>query len=262
MKKGLCNICSTAGPLTEDHIFPLSTVGPRSLLEVQTLAQYLSCEPPKRQLARGSVKRRTLCKKCNSCWLGSRYDPHLKDFGEGVASWIRARYQHQMTLPPSFTVELKPNRVLRAIVGHLLGAEVRRSRSVPLVHAPMPDAMRRYFLDESSALPAELEVFCWPYPSDMQVIIRSAGIGRYGSKHFIISDFMKAFPLGYWLVWNRPESVAVSLCRIPSTALIDEDKKIEISLKRVPAVDWPEQPRGYDMPLIHDSMTILCKRQA
>jgi len=86
--------------------------------------------------------------------------------------------------------------------------------------------------------------------------------GRYGSKHFIISDFMKVFPLGYWLVWDRPESIAVPLCRIPSTALIDEEKEIEISLKRVPPVDWPEQPRGDDMLLIHDPITILCKKVA
>jgi len=42
MKKGLCNICGAAGPLTRDHIFPVSTV-PFDTLEVRTLAAHLSC---------------------------------------------------------------------------------------------------------------------------------------------------------------------------------------------------------------------------
>ena len=260
MKKGLCNICGKARPLTRDHIFPLSTVSSRSL-EVRTLAQDLSCEPLEPQLAQASVERRTICEECNSSRLGNRYDPYLKEFSERVASWIRARYEQHLTLPSNFTVKLKPNRVIRAIVGHLLAAEARPRRFAPLVHAPMPDAMRDFFLDKSKELPSELEVFCWPYPSDMQVVIRSAGIGQYGFRHFVTSDFMKAFPLAYWLTWERPKSVSVSLSQIPSSRLLNDEKSVEISLENVPPVDWPERPRGYDMLLVNNSMTILCKRR-
>jgi len=259
MRKGLCNICGTAGPLTRDHVFPLSTVIMRTL-EVHTLAQDLSCVPSEPQLAHGSVERRTICKRCNSTRLGAQYDPTLKRFEERVASWIRARYKRHLALPSAFRVNLKPNRVIRAIVGHLLAAETRSSRSAPLVHAPMPDAMRDYFLDETKELPPELEVFCWPYPSNMQVVIRSAGIGQYGSGDFVVSDFMKAFPLAFWLAWDRPKSVPVTLCRLPSSKDLDEDVTIEISLRNVPPIDWPERPHDYDMLLFNDSMTMLCKR--
>ena len=260
MKKGLCNICGTAGPLTEDHIFPLSTV-PFDLLEVRGLAEHLSCNPSKPRSARGSVARRTICGNCNSKRLGSRYDPHFKDFAERVASWVNAKYQQDLTLPANFSIQLKPNRVLRAIIGHLLAAESRPRRHAPLVRAPMPDGMREFFLDETKELPPNLEVFCWPYPSETQVIIRGAGIGHYGYKHFITSDFMKAFPLGYWLVWDRDDSISIPLCRMPSTKSIDEERSVELSFQNVPRVDWPENPTDYEMLLENESMTILCQKQ-
>jgi hypothetical protein len=260
MKKGLCNICGTAGPLTRDHIFPLSTVK-FDRLEVRKLITYLSCEAAQKQVARGSVDRRTLCETCNSKRLGSRYDPYLKEFGKRVASWVSARFRRDLTLPTSFRVDLKANRVVRAVVGHLLAVEPR-ARQAPLVRAPMPDAMREYFLDETRALPSELEIFCWLYPSDMQVVMRAAGIGRYGFKHFVVSDFMKAFPLGYWLAMDRHDSISVSLSRIPSTKSIEDDHSVELSFKNVPPVDWPENPKGLDMLLANDDMTILCKKQA
>jgi len=174
---------------------------------------------------------------------------------------VNLRYRQGLTLPKTFSVTLKPNKALRAVVGHLLAAEPR-PRHAPLIQAPMPQAMRDYFLDESQQLPPELEVFCWLYPSEMQVVIRSAGVGRYGVKHFIVSDFMKAFPLGYWLAWDRPESVAVSLCQIPSTRSIDDELSIELDFRRVPPIDWPENPTGYDMLLANEDMTILCQKQA
>lgn len=254
--KGRCNICAGVGPLTRDHIFPLGTIRVRPL-EVRTLTQALSCEPSQPQQAYGSVERRTICEECNSKRLGQTYDPHLKDLCEQVALWIRSNYELHLSLPSSFSVRFKPHRVARAIVGHLLAAEIRPEPYAPLVSAPMPDAMRQYFLDETQPMPERLELHCWPYPSEMQVIIRAAGYGRPG--HVITGDFMKFFPLAYWVAWDRPPSVTIPLPRISLSREcgLDDEASVTIQLDGVPPIDWPEHPSSHDLLLVNDEMTIL-----
>ena len=259
MKKGVCNICGKTGPLTKDHLFPKSTV-PMEPLDVSTLSQDLSCEPSRRQRALGAAVRRTICKDCNVDRLGGQYDPSLKAFGEEVACWIRAQYKHSMALPESFTVNAKPNRITRAVVGHLLAAELRPNRAAIPEQAPMPDAMRDYFLDQSLPLPARMELLYWPYPSQVQVIVRACGVMKYGKKGVVVGDCYKAFPIAFWLVWDRPDSVIMPLESLPTTGAIDEEIPIGISLRTVPRVDWPEAPGGDEFLLFNDSMSILSRR--
>lgn len=259
--KGRCNICNAIGQLTRDHVPPLGTVE-SALFDVQNLTEYLSCESSKPRRAHGSVEFINLCKVCNSERLGTYYDPHLKEFCNAAATWIRARYKLDLSLPAHTSIRIKPLRVARAIVGHLLAAEARSDRSAQLIHAPMPDAMRDFFLNENALPSPKLELFCWPYPSDWQVIIRAAGVAQYGRKGVVTSDFLKFFPVAFWVAWDRPVSVSVdhlASLTLSDCSALDDECTIKMPLSNVPPVDWPENPAENGMLYVSDRMTSVAQ---
>lgn len=261
MTKGRCRICGEVGSLTRDHVPPKSTVT-TDIREARNLTQYLACEERAVRKVQGSVDFPSICGCCNTDRLGREYDPELKAFCERVATWIRARYLHNLTLGPRFKVDCRPQRLLRAIIGHLLAVEPDAKPWLPLVDAPMPNSYRQYFLDPTLSPPEELRVYCWPYPSQKQVIMRSAGILEYGKKGVIVSDFLKFFPIGFWLTWEQPDSVFIALSEItpkPSCAL-DDIWEVEIRLDLVPPIDWPEHPDKLGklgMLLANDRLTVM-----
>jgi hypothetical protein len=126
----------------------------------------------------------------------------------------------------------------------------------------MPNSYRQYFLDPTLSPPEKLRVYCWPYPSQKQVIMRSAGILEYVKKGVIVSDFLKFFPIGFWLTWEQPDSVSIALSEItpkPSCAL-DDIWEVEIRLDLVPPIDWPEYPDKLGklgMLLANDRLTVI-----
>jgi len=261
MTKGRCRICGEIGSLTRDHVPPKSTVT-TDIREARHLTQYLDCEERAVRKVKGSIDFPSICRRCNTDRLGSEYDPELKAFCDQVATWIRARYSHNLTLGPRFKVHCKPQRLLRAIIGHLLAVEPDVKRWLPIKDAPMPNSYRQYFLDPTLPLPEEIRVYCWPYPSQKQVIIRSAGIMEYSKKGVIVSDFLKFFPIGFWVTWEQPDSVSIALTEITpkQSCPLDDICEVEIRLDLVPPIDWPEDPDQLGklgMLLANDRLTVI-----
>jgi len=259
MTKGRCNICQKVRALTRDHVPPKGCVT-IDIREARNLTKYLARDGKPGYKVWSSVNFLTICGCCNNNRLGREYDPELKTFCERVATWIRTQYTHNLTLPSRFRVKCKPQRLLRAIIGHLLAAEPRAEPWEPVVSTPMLDSYRRYFLDTNLSPPEELRVYCWPYPSQKQVIIRSAGIQKYG-KEVITSAFLKFFPTGFWLTWEQPDSVSISLSDItpkPACAL-DDIREVEIRLDLVPPIDWPEHPHKHETLFIYDQHMVIAE---
>lgn len=259
--KGRCTICGRIRNLTRDHVPPRSIVQP-TLLEVRSLGQYLGCRPTQPRRARGSVIFRTLCADCNGSRLGREYDPHLKELCNEVAVWVRSHAKQKMVLPRSFAISAKPNRIARALIGHVLAAENRQDRYAELNSAPMPAALRDFFLDEAKPMPSRLEIYCWPYPSDLQVIIRSTSILRYGRNGQVVGDFLKFFPVGFWLAWDRPETVSLRLGSLPRLKRLDDEAEIRLYFDPIPYVDWPENPAGDFMMYFSSEQTCIARPTA
>lgn len=202
-KIGICNICGAAGQLTEDHVPPKGSIKPekvgiKNIIEAIEKADFRST-----RISQNGVKFRSLCSVCNTNRLGRNLDPDLNQFSCKVAQIFRN--QNHLVFPNKIDIRLKPQKIARAVIGHLLAAEIREDMRVPPVSEPMPDLMRDYFLNPSADLPKEFNLYVWPYRSQQQVILRCAGLVEVvNGTYSILGDFLKYFPVAFWLTYKAP----------------------------------------------------------
>jgi hypothetical protein len=259
-REGCCNICGVVGLLTHDHVPPQGSVDPKRM-RIQTLAaSFEPVHPRIAHLTQNGVKFRSLCDQCNTQRLGNRYDPFLNRFSRKIAQILRVR--DRVILPAVVMVECNPQRLARAVVGHLLAAEIREDMTAPLTSAPMIDDMRAYFLDEGADFPCDLHLYFWPYASARQAIFRGMGILSAGQ--VVVGDFLKYFPVAFWLAHRLP------------TLVIDRMRDREIPVRRygidecfllrVPTSptntfrhDWPERPDDQEILVLNDSVCLLAE---
>lgn len=259
-REGFCRICSEKALLTFDHVPPkgCAGIGKRN---VHTLASYLWCEETKPRHAQSGMKFRSLCPRCNNTLLGHEYDPSLREFANRASMHLRVGDMN-ITLPDVVHVDVKPQRIARAIIGHLLAADMACGLNSPPNPAPFPSAMQTYFLDPSSLAAPEMEIFYWLYPSDVQVIINFCGIMALSVDGCILGCFLKFYPLAFWVIWDRPKNIAINrrhLLPIRSGG-IDDVVTLPISLRLVPRTDWPENPSDDLVMLGHDQAVFFATK--
>ena len=145
----------------------------------------------------------------------------------------------------------------------ILAGKLPISGKIP-VSAPFPDALRSYFLDQSSNLLDNIEVYYWIYPSSKQIVINSLGIRSTRGEGFIPgSCLLKFFPMAFWIVWNRPASFPINLTKISKEKFrcLDETCEIVINLRNIPSLDYPEVPDEGRYNMCHDDSTFLAQPQ-
>jgi hypothetical protein len=254
-KTGLCNICGASGTLTDDHVPPKGSVNARRV-KLRTLSQYLQPPHPSiHRLLQNGVKFRSLCPDCNNRLLGQKYDPSLNQFSKKVAQILRVR--DRITVPAHIDIECQPQLLVRAIVGHLLAAEIRKQMVAPLRSSPMLDCMREFFLDEAKDLSPDFRIYFWPYPATRQSILR--GVGVLSGGFTIVGDFLKYFPVAFWLTYQAPNTVAQKLAdrEIPLHGCsISDFRVIRIPTRHEDTFrpDWPEQPSSEEILVVNDGV--------
>ena len=153
-RSGICNICGTNGPLTEDHTPPKGCVRPTAMVLHHVVHQLNAEKAVKTKLPHG-VAYRTLCGRCNNALLGGRYDPALIDFVNQVSELLTSN----LALPSTMVVRAKPALVVRAIWGHLAAVGVDRYLKA------RTEEWREFFLDESLPIPEGVNFYYWIYSS-------------------------------------------------------------------------------------------------
>lgn len=203
------------------------------------------------------MKFRSICAKCNNELLGHLYDPELIRFTDEVSLFLRARTEHNLRFPPKQTFEVKPQKLLRSLVGHTLAGFIIDDKKNQPVEAPFPNALRTYFLDPTQPVPEKLKVFYWLYPSSSQVIIRGFGLMSLNFKGMILGDLIKFFPVAYWIVWDKPAHLKINHSELAARKdmSIEDTEKLTIDFQRIPDVRWPENPAD-------DHMILLCNQSA
>lgn len=163
--EGPCSLCGRHGRLTEDHVPPkgVPRVGQARLVEV---SDYLKGERATRTIRffQRGVKYRSICAHCNTTLLGARYDPELIEFTRAVDKSLGQRLYLPMQL------KIRPNRLVRSVVGHLLAHGV----DLPREGEFFVD-MRRCFPDEQATLPPGYQMYCWLYPYNDQFVAQCVG---------------------------------------------------------------------------------------
>lgn len=254
--EGICVICGERGKLSQDHV-PPKKCNNLNDVELNTLT-------PDKDYSRigttsqGGTHFKTLCKKCNSEKLGLEYDPALIDFSNAVTDLALGAKRKNIHLPPFIFPIIKPQRIARSIVGHVLAA-VAIEETSGLISNPLSDAMRRYFLDDSSPLPKELDIYYWLYPSKKQVVIKYFSKAIWGHKPTVTGHVIKFLPFGFWLVWNKPESFRFNVSKLVKDKgmAIDDTDQIIMDLYNRPSTLFPEVPEDMEINFLNNNHAFI-----
>ncbi|MDJ0569164.1 MAG: hypothetical protein QNJ53_08950 [Pleurocapsa sp. MO_192.B19] len=253
-KQGYCRICKQYGDLTHDHIPPKGsiTISPVAL---RTLAQNKEI---KSVIAQGGASFRTLCSNCNNNLLGKQYDPELNKVSKEVGSLVNKISDlsyRGFSLPPKVEIDIKPQRLARAVIGHLLASNYHPTQSESDIkkHVPSSEELRNFFLDQNVALPENFNIYYWFYPGNRQVLIREAFMSFYShNREPLIFGLIKFAPIAYMLTRDEPKNCKPNALNLFSNRNIgiDNTEKIQINLDSYPRLDSPEAPNDDDKNII------------
>lgn len=238
-KTGQCNICGENGPLTEDHTPPKGCYKPKPV-ELFHIMDHLAAELPQKSksISQNGVKYRTLCGRCNSTLLGTDYDPEFIAFVNDVGSALRT----SLALPSVISFKIKPQRVMRSLLGHMSAQGVGRYRK-----GKSTELLRDYILNPELPLPDNIKIYCWPYPYSRQVIVRDCALTDLRLNDPLICWFLKFFPVGFMATFDEKPGYnlpGIELSRWRA-ASINEEISIPFELRPVPHQFWPEAPTDY-----------------
>lgn len=233
-KAGTCKICERVGPLSWDHIPPQGGVTLEPV-EIENVFQFLVGPDDQRkfEISQNGVKYRTICESCNNK-LGLRYDPVLNEFAIGVGNYLKT----QLHLPSIVKYRTKPVALIRAILGHLLAAQLDLNKS------NFDQSVRTFVFDDSKPIPDDIHIFYWIYPYNQTVVIRDIAMpptrGVIGGKDIgIFYGILKYFPIGY-IVTDLDEYEGLDeLTKFCTLRSVDE-VELRINLRGIKDIDWPE----------------------
>lgn len=232
-KTSECNICRRVKVLSWDHVPPKGGIE-LSPVQMQTILQLFTGEPEVQKLreSQNGMKFRTICSDCNS-YLGTEFDPVINDFATSVGRYLDST----IAIPQVISHEVRPQRLMKAIVGHLLAAKV------DIENTQFDQLGRQYVLDINAPLPPEINIFYWPYPHNCSISIRDFGMftPRGTFREPAIFQTLKYFPIAY-LCCDKPEYANLECLSWYRDAGIDDAIQIPINLRQVKDPYWPEAP--------------------
>ncbi|MCR4345817.1 MAG: hypothetical protein NUV55_01230 [Sulfuricaulis sp.] len=242
-KEGVCNICGTYGPLTEDHTPPKGSIRV-SQVEMRHITGLLSTGKADREfrLSQNGVKYRTLCARCNNTLLGANYDPAFIDFTSQIGAFLKS----SLALPPTMNVKAKPQKIMRSVLGHISAQGVDRYKK-----GPNTEPLRDYILDPSAPLPAAINIYYWIYPFQRQVLVRDCALSDLKVGQPVVIWLMKFFPVTFMVTWNEPAGYAfrVPILSTHRTLGINGEVELPIPLRPIVHEFWPQAPTQYSFLL-------------
>ena len=231
---GICNLCCNVAPLSWDHVPPKGSyeAGPS---EIKTVFDTLTSTDGGRISTRDSqsgLKFRTICKACNE-WLGAELDPTYISFSRQIGQLINSK----LHLPNRIKISTFPNRLVRAIIAHLLAVKV------DMDNALFEQCARKCARNLQYPIPECINIFYWVYPYSTQVAVRDVGMlfrrGHFGGK-IMFCHLLKGYPIAF-LVTNSTAYESLPSMLPYMSNYPDYECEIEIDLSRVEDRDWPER---------------------
>ncbi len=237
---GPCNICGQFSKLTWDHIPPKNSFN-RFPIKFNPLFDISEQDEIVREsTSQNGIRFRTLCSSCNNQLLGLQYDPVMQEYSEN----IRQFFTTDIAIPTIVHIDIKVNRLCRAICGHMLAAVVTFD-DVVLVDKEL----RKYVLDPQAVPPPGMQLLTWPYPYGSVMIARNFVTSALNEPiHFPdgLASMISAFPAAYVLHNGIDNCGLVDLFAYCS-AEIDETVSIPIDFDsmRYPGT---QVPRSFNWP--------------
>lgn len=235
-KQGQCNICGETGSLTEDHSPPKSCIKPKAV-QIRHIVELLSGQGvvEKGRISQNGVKFRTLCHRCNNDLLGLCYDPSLASFTKQVSKLLGS----YAALPGITMIQGNPQRIMRAVFGHLAAQGVDR-----YLKGPETEALRNWFLNESLPLPKNIRIYYWLFPHHGSIIFRDAAYLDIPSRQVAVIWLLKFFPISFLMSWEESPQPLFSLPCLSDwdNEVVTKDVALPLPLTEIPNRYWPEAP--------------------
>jgi hypothetical protein len=226
--------------LTKDHVPPQGCIE-LSPVEIQKIVDFFDAEKmaegaPKGESSQNGVKFRSICDRCNNYILGSLYDPYLCRFASQVAEVVQSRLYRPY--PEYFNI--KPQKVIRAVLGHILAFVPGR-----IPEGESDKAIADYVLDEDQDIPHELDIYVWLHPSKKQFLVRDAGLLDTRARKPIVFKLMKFFPLSFFVTWKCPSVYRFDFLNLSDFrgCGTDEEVRVRLPFDMIPHIYWPQAPR-------------------
>lgn len=236
-KKSICNLCRQEKDLTWDHVPPKGGIKLQPV-QIQTVLSYFGGEKDGtgKIESQNGVKYRTICKKCND-FMGEELDSTLNDFAISVGVYPKTK----LIIPDVIGQRTKPQRLLKAILGHLVAAKV------DIENTSFDKAARDYVLDLKAPLPHDINVFYWLYPFNKTIVIRDFAMftPRGTFQDPAVFQTLKYYPVGYLCSTAKKYADLESLSQYGNCGL-DDEITIPIRLNLVHEYHWPEAPSDAD----------------
>lgn len=257
---GYCQICSKHGSLTYDHVPPQGATT-LTKVEIRTLIQAYGGIAAKPSYSQNGLKFRTICSHCNNVKLGAMHDPHLNNLCKELSIYLRAVVDSRLFVGHKRAFTVKPQRIARSVVGHLLAGCIPEDFGQTPISAPVPDALRKYFMNECEPFPDGMDIYYWLYPSKKQVIANYISFADIRYKGFTAASILKFFPLAFMLVWSKTQSAGIphQLLLSKNDIGIDDISNLEIDFNNIPPPNWPETPGDNNYVMFNDSLTAVAQ---
>ncbi len=251
---GHCAICDQRRRLTEDHVPPRScfNTGP---VTIRSVVDELSNDSIRPRFSQRGLTFESICDECNEHRLGREYDPALRDFTYAARPYAKS----VLTLPRMAILPCVPQRVARAVIGHLLAAVPDAQIGRPVLASPAYDAMREYFLNPGLALPNRLAIGCWPFPTEEVVVVRGLILGG-GTMHLAMGSILKFYPLAFWVFYGELAGHPSIVNLLPTrTFSMDHESLIALDFGARPHPRFPEGPGDHGSPMFSGERALIAR---
>ncbi|WP_228894785.1 hypothetical protein [Pseudoduganella aquatica] len=267
---GYCVLCGHFGELTRDHVPPKGCAEISNSVLTRLIAETDSGKSEGQSLRiQGGLKFKSICGDCNNGRLGTKYDPELKAFVDSMRAGLTIAAKN-VALHRVVHAKADLHAVARSVIGHLLAAHAVTETEAWRADIGASESLRQYFLDPALQFPAEWRLYCWPYFSRRQIILRHAAwmdvsLDRPSDKT-IYGHVLKFLPFGFWLVRDQPSDFAIPMPDITPTGMpVGLRETVWINLRDTPHMSYPENPSGHHVMLCADeqgSMMVPVKHRA
>lgn len=261
-KNGYCHICGNFSKLTRDHVPPKGCIKIGEV-ELRSLLGHYSETQAKPSFSQSGLNFRTICAKCNNDDLGIDYDPNLIEMANHIGRYLKAEKNINLSIPRQTNIKIKPQRVARAVVGHLLAFANPKRLHKPPASTPYHDTLREYFLNPHLQLPENIDIYFWVYPAHLHVLIDCHSVMVNFFKHLVMGSLLKFFPIAFWVVIDKPQEVSFNIPKLIENKKLslDDETSISVNFKDIPRIQWPETPDKDGAIMSADGNSILAKKR-
>jgi hypothetical protein len=251
---GFCVICGQFGELTRDHVPPQGCVQiTNAILSRLTMDSERTDQSLSTIYIQGGLKFKTLCATCNNELLGLSFDPELKYFVDNMHRGLQG-VASNVVLPRIVRLEANLHLVAKSVIGHILAAHSVDDTQTWRPDIGASESLRQYFLNPGRHFPRDWRLYCWPYLSRKQVILRHAAwmdvsLSKPAEKT-VYGHLLKFLPFGFWLVHNQPMEFVIDALDITPRGVPDATREVvSFNLRHAPHHLYPENPSGHHIML-------------